>query len=209
MTSSRSSSRGQDVDLVDDEDDLLPPFADLLQERPLALGERSVGRGDEQDEIGAGNEVAGQLLVPADDRVGARRIHDAELAEDLGGVSALEQVRLPEVLGYLGTVAENVDAVGSRSDAFGEDPLAEQGVDEAGLARVELAGDNQQKKTGELPPGLLKTPEILPGYVGTEALEGGGQALEQLLLPSANLLLPLGQDAPAGQQLADHHRPPV
>ena len=199
---------GQDVDLVDDEDDLLAPLTDLLQEPPLALGEGSVGRGDEQDQIGAGNEVAGQLLVTPNDRVGARRVHDVELAEDLGRVGALQQVRLPELLRHLGAVAENVDPVGGGRDALGQDPLAEQGVDEAGLAGVELAGDHQKKETGELLPGLLKSAQVVGGDVGAEALEGGGQALEQLLLADANLLLPLGQDAPAGQQLADHFEPP-
>ena len=68
---------GQDVDLVHHEHDLLAPLADLLEEAALALGERPVGAGDEEHEVGAGDEVAGELLVPPDDRVGARRVHDA------------------------------------------------------------------------------------------------------------------------------------
>ena len=118
---------GQNVDLVDDEDDLLAPLPDLLQEGPLALGEGAVGRGDEQDQIGAGNEVAGQLLVAADDRVGARGVHDVDLAEHLGGMGTLQQVGLAELFGHLGPMAENVDAVGGRGDAFGQYPLARAG----------------------------------------------------------------------------------
>jgi hypothetical protein len=89
---------GQNVDLVDDEDDLLPPLTDLLQESPLALGKRSVGRGHEQNQIGPGDEVASQLLVPADDRVGSRCVHDVDLAKNISWVGALQQVRFAEQL---------------------------------------------------------------------------------------------------------------
>ena len=133
---------GQNVDLVDDEDDLLPPLTDLLQESPLALGERSVGRGHEQDEIGTGDEVSRQLLMPADDRVGPRGVHDVDLAENIGWVGALQQVRCAEQLRHLGAVPENVDPVGGGSDALGQDPLAQQGIDKAGFAGVELARDH-------------------------------------------------------------------
>ena len=41
-------------------------------------------------------------------------------------------------------------------------------------------------------------------HVGAEALERGGQPLEQLLLAGPELLLPLRQDGAASQQSADH-----
>ena len=69
------------VDLVDDDDDLLAPVADGLEERALALGERPIGRRDEQHEVGLRHELAGQPLVLAEDRVGARRVDDVEIAE--------------------------------------------------------------------------------------------------------------------------------
>ena len=85
----------QQVDLVDDDDDLLAPVPDRLHELPLALGERAVGGGDEEDQIGAGHELLGELLVLADDRVGAGGVDDGDLVEELGRVVALDDaVRL-------------------------------------------------------------------------------------------------------------------
>ena len=62
----------QDVDLVDGHHDLLAPVPDGLQEGPLALRERPVRGGHEQDEVRARDELAGQRLVLAQDGVRAR-----------------------------------------------------------------------------------------------------------------------------------------
>ena len=64
--------------LLIDDHDLLAPVADRLQEGALALGERAVGGGDEQHQVGAGHELARQRLVLADHGVGARRVHDVD-----------------------------------------------------------------------------------------------------------------------------------
>ena len=48
----------EDVDLVDDDDDLLAPAADLLQERALGLGEGAIGGGHEQHQVGPRHELA-------------------------------------------------------------------------------------------------------------------------------------------------------
>ncbi len=170
----------------------------------LAFGERAVGRGDEEHQVGAGNEVAGQLLVSPDDRVGPRRVHDVDLAEQLRGVGALEQEALELLLRHRGAVAQEVDPVGGRGDAFGEHALAEQRVDEAGLAGVELAGDHQQEEPAELLAGLPEPLQVVGRHVGAEALQRGGQTIEQLAFPGAELLLPLGQDGSAAEQPADH-----
>jgi hypothetical protein len=71
------------VDLVEDEHHLLAPGADLLEEGALALGERPVGRGDEEDEVGVGDELAGDRLVLAEDRVGPRGVDYLDLAQQL------------------------------------------------------------------------------------------------------------------------------
>ena len=78
----------QEIDLVDDYDDLLAPVPDRLHERPLALSEWAVGGGDEEDHVRARHELLGQLLVLADDRVGARCIDDRDLVEELRRVLA-------------------------------------------------------------------------------------------------------------------------
>ena len=71
----------QDVDLVDDDDDLLAPVADLLEEHALGFGERPVRGRDEQDEVRARHELGRDLLVLADDRVGAGRVDDVDVVD--------------------------------------------------------------------------------------------------------------------------------
>ena len=61
----------------------LPQSRIGLEEEPLGFGERPVGRGDEQDEVGARDELGGEPLVLADDRVGAGRVDDVDVAQQL------------------------------------------------------------------------------------------------------------------------------
>ncbi len=124
-------------------------------------------------------------------------------------MGTLQQVSLQQVLGDLGTVAENVDAVGRRRDAFGQHPLPEQGVDETRFSGVELSGDHQQEQPVQLFSCLLKTAQVLRGDIRSEPLEGGRQTLQELLLADANFLLALGEDSPTGQQLPDHDHLPI
>ena len=76
--------RFENVDLVDDDDDLLAPAADLLEKRALGFGEGPIGRRHEQDQVGSRYELGRDRFVLADDGVGARRVDDVDLAEDLG-----------------------------------------------------------------------------------------------------------------------------
>ena len=61
-----------DVGLVQRKDNLLAPGQDPLQELPLALRKRMIGGGGEQHQVTARDELIGQALVIADDRIGAR-----------------------------------------------------------------------------------------------------------------------------------------
>ena len=70
----------EDVDLIEDNRDLLPPLLDQFEEGTLTLGEGSIGRGGEEDQISAGDELAGELFMAADDRVRTRGIDNRELA---------------------------------------------------------------------------------------------------------------------------------
>src|SRR5690606_39538295 len=49
----------EDVDLVDDHQHLATPRRDQLEELALALGERPVGAGDEQQQVGSWDEALG------------------------------------------------------------------------------------------------------------------------------------------------------
>ncbi len=110
------------------------------------------------------------------------------------------------LLGDLGPVAEEVDPVGGGGDPFGEHALPEQGVDEARLAGVELAGHDEEEEPGELVPRLAEAAEVVGLDVAAEARERRREALEQLLLAAPEILFPLRQDRAAAQQSADHDR---
>jgi hypothetical protein len=74
----------EQVGLVEHDDDLLAPVADALQEDALAFGEGPVSGGDEQDQVGARHKLGGDGFVLADNGVGARGVHDADLDQQLG-----------------------------------------------------------------------------------------------------------------------------
>src|SRR5215203_3406752 len=94
---------GQEVGLVDDEQDLLPPVADELEVPALALSERPLGGGDEQHQVTPRHEAPGKLLVVADDRVGPRRIDDGNLTQELIGIPLLQNpVSAPFLGGLVG-----------------------------------------------------------------------------------------------------------
>jgi hypothetical protein len=139
-----------------------------------------------------------------DDRVGAWCIHDVDLAEYISRVGAFQQVRLPQLLGDLRSVPKDVDAIGGGSDSLGQYSLTQERVDEAGFARIELAGHDQEKQTAQLLPCLLKPAQIVSRDIGTKALERGGQSLQKLLLANPELLLPFRQDPLSSQQLPNH-----
>ncbi len=87
---------GKDVDLVDHHHHLLAPIADLLEEGTLGLGERPVGGGDEEHEIGARHEARRQALVLADDGVGPGSVDDVNLAQQVGRGVDRRQVGLED-----------------------------------------------------------------------------------------------------------------
>ena len=66
-----------EVGLVDHDRDLLAPLADVRHELALPLGERAIGGGDEEDQIGARHEPLSQRLMLTDDGVRAGCIDNA------------------------------------------------------------------------------------------------------------------------------------
>ena len=86
-----SSSRLR-VDLVEHEDELLPPLADVLEELPLRLRQRPVDRRHEQDQVRARDEVLGDLLMPLHDGVRARRVDQRDVAQELDRIELLDDV---------------------------------------------------------------------------------------------------------------------
>jgi hypothetical protein len=143
----------QDVDLVEGHHHLLPPGADHLQEGPLALREGAIGGGHEEHEVRAGNELAGEGFVVAQDGVRPRGVHDGDLAEDGQGQGDHLEPPAGGSAARVGPVPQEADAVGRGGDALLEHPLAEKGVDHRALAGVELSHHHEQEQLVELGDG--------------------------------------------------------
>ncbi len=140
----------EDVDLVHDDDDLLAPGADGLDERALGFGKGTIGGRHEEDEIGARYEVGGQALVLAQNRVRARRVDDVEILEEVDRGRDLPDAAFDDLDTAGGAVADQVNLRGGRRHAFFENARPEQGVDERALAGVELTDDDEEKELVEL-----------------------------------------------------------
>ena len=177
----------EDVDLVDDDDDLLAPAAHLLQEDPLGLRERPIGRGHEQDQVGARHELGRDRLVLADDGVGAWGVDDVDFAEQGGRRGDDVQVGLAHVPLDGVAVLQHVDLRGGRRDPFGDHLAAEQRVDEGALAGVELADDDEKEQLVELLDRaverlLMLRCSVEPGQRRPQPREETPLVLEQLVL---------------------------
>ena len=162
--------RLQDVDLVDHDHDLLPPVADPLEEGALALGERAVGRGHEQDQVRPGDEVAGDRLVLAVDGVGARGVDDVDVLEQLDRGGDHVERRVDRSPGDGAAMLEDVDVGGGGGDPLLQDLAPQEGIDEGAFAGVELAGHHEQEELVELEGRPLEGGLVLGR--GVEAREG-------------------------------------
>ena len=101
---------------------------------PLAFRERSIRRGDEQDQVGFGNEVLGEGLVLPVEGVSA------------GGIDELNLAQKGERLGHhfdavpvngsrsLLAVDNSMNLPGRRRHTFFQRRAAEKGVEESALA---------------------------------------------------------------------------
>ena len=144
----------EDVDLVDDDHDFLAPGANRFDKGAFRLGEGTICRGHEQDEIGPRHELGRQALVLADDGVRARRVDDVEVLEELDRRGHRADARAQDVGRGRGAVADEVNVRRRGRHALVEHAGAEQGIDERALAGVELADDDQEEELVELPHRL-------------------------------------------------------
>ena len=186
--------RLQDVDLVDHHHDLLPPVADALKEGALALGERAVGGGDEEDHVRAGDELARDRLVLAVDGVGAGRVDDVDVAQQLHRRGDDVERRLQGDAVHGRAVLDDVDAGGGGGDPLFEHPASQEGVDEGALAGVELAGDDQEEQLVELQGGPLEGLLVLGR--GVEPRQGLLEVGQQPAVLRQQLVLIFVEDTP-------------
>ena len=149
-------SRIENVDLVDDDDHLLAPAADLLEKRALGLGERTVGGRHEQDEVRARDEIRGDRLVLADDRVRSRRIDDVNVAQDRGGRGDHVQRGIADLPRRRLAVLQHVDLRRCRRHSLQRHLCADQRIDERALSGIEFADDDEQEQFVELLDRLVE-----------------------------------------------------
>ncbi len=150
--------RLQDVHLVDYHDDFLAPGANTLEECPLAFTEWAIGRSHEDDQVSAGDEVLGDLLVAQEHCIRAWRVDDVDVAQPLRRIRQCEYFSLILALARLFTIFQQLNLGGGGRGAFTEKALTEQGINDGRLAGVELAYDDQQKQSVELLEGAIKDP---------------------------------------------------
>ena len=90
----------------------------------------------------------------ADDRVGARRVDDVDVLEEVDGRGDNADAGAQHFGRRRRAVADEVNLRRRRGDALVEDLAAEQRVDERALAGVELADDDEEEQLVELPDRL-------------------------------------------------------
>ena len=161
------------VDLVDDDDDLLAPVADVLEKRALALGERAIRGRDEEHEVRLRHELGRQPFVLAEDRVGARRVDDVEIAEQRDGRGDDIHGLLFDVAARRVAVAQDLQPRRRGRGTFFEHTRAGQRIDERALAGVELADHDEQEQPVELGDRAFKRrlirrrrPRSAPAHAG-------------------------------------------
>ena len=157
--------RGQQLDLVDHDNDLFAPIPDLLQEGALRLAERPVRAGDEEDEVAAGHEMFGQLLVLADDSIRTGRVDQIDLLQPGNRQAAHRHTSVRARLLDRIAVADQNQFAGGRHHAFGQIVAPQQRVDDRALAGVELAHHHHQEQLLQLGHRTAEQPQVGVGRV--------------------------------------------
>jgi hypothetical protein len=130
--------------------------------------------------------------VGADDGIGTRSIHDADLGQQIGwqDEDVLVLIHHP----VLGTwpVPQDVDMRGGGCNTLFEQLLAQQRVNQGTFPGIELAHDDQQKKIVELLNGLSDGFVVLRGC--TELHQGNPQIVQSSTLVFEQGFLLMVQD---------------
>ena len=124
-------ARVAQIGLLQNEDDVLEPF---LVDEPKQLPGRGAPwidhRKNEQDEVGAGDEIFRDRLVLGHHRVRARRIDDVEVLEKCDRLITLRYLRGDIDALLARPVLEDVDAVGRGQHVDLAEFLAEERVEQ-------------------------------------------------------------------------------
>ncbi len=171
----------------------MPQERIVSRKEPLALGERPVGRGHEENQIRAWNEVAGERLVLPGDGVRSRRIDDLDVLENRDGSRNDLQGVAPPLARLALAVPDEGDALGGGCDAFLEYGFPEQGIDERALSGVELSRHDEEEELVELTDRGVERGGVLG--LDREPLESEPEIGETAALLGEKLLLRRTQDS--------------
>ncbi len=123
--------------------------------------------------------------MPLDDRVCAGRVDESDVGEEWRGMRPVDDSRTLLTLGGPLAVGDDCDPVGRGRDAFRHHVLAEQGVEQAGLAGVELAGHDDHEQPVEVAECGADVGDVL--VLGPEATEEHLEVRDGLPLASGEL----------------------
>ena len=137
--------------------------------------------------------------MPLDDRVGARGIHQVDIPQPVGWIGEDHDVPFPSLVRLI-SVAQHLNLSGRGGDTFGQHPLAQQGVDEGGLAGVEFSNHHQQEELLKLTQGLLQQRHIRGRGIQPHQREPQPFQLQSLFFENRILFL--------AQQFAQQQIPP-
>ena len=165
------------VALLQDEDDVAHPVLVHLVEKLPGRGAPGIHGAEHEDhQVGNRHEPLGDLLVLTFNRVGAGRVDDVKIAEELARHLHLDQRPGQRHRLRRRTVLEKQDLLRRRHHAGLREVVAEQRVEEGRLADVHLADDDEHKR-------LLEAGEQIVGdglrlAVAAQVADGFGQGLQ-------------------------------
>ncbi len=182
----------QQVGFVQDNHDLLAPLPDLRHELAFGFGEGTVGRGDEEHQVGTGHKPLGERFVLPNDGVGAGGVDNSDLFQERRWPGPLDHAIGQHRFRGFFPVAQEIDHRGRRNRPLRHDRVPDQGVDERRLPGIELADNDQQEKLVQRPGGLREFVAVVLG--GRKGIQRGDQALQDSGLCGEEVLLLAGKD---------------
>ena len=131
--------------------------------------------------------MLGNFLVALNHGVGARCVDQVDLAQPFHRQVHQQRILAADLLQAAVAVPQQLDLAGRGQHTFGQQTLAQHGVEKGRLARVELAHHDEQKQLVELVQRLLESAEIFIGRAQTD--QQHAQVFQQAALAAQQLIL--------------------
>ena len=139
------------IGLLQNEDDILEPFfLHEFQQVPRGLRPRIDHRENEEHQVRARHKILGDGLVLGHHRVGARRIHDVEVAQKWNRQITLRELRRDLDRFFLGAETKDVNAIRRRENVDFRKFLAKERVQQRGFSSFDLADHDKEKRLPDI-----------------------------------------------------------